>query len=69
MSYVLIPIVWTILSIGSFCAVHLQSRCPMSDCPICKTSENVKSSWTTGYQRQCSKCGVLFDEHGTEARL
>jgi hypothetical protein len=41
----------------------------MSDCPICKTTENVRPSWTTGYRRRCSECGVLFDDHGTGATL
>ncbi|MGN8213959.1 MULTISPECIES: hypothetical protein [Halococcus] len=41
----------------------------MSDCPICKTTENVRPSWTTGYQRRCNECGVLFNEHSTRATL
>jgi transposase-like protein len=41
----------------------------MSACPVCKTTENVKPSWMTGYQRRCTACGVLFNETGTGTTL
>jgi hypothetical protein len=41
----------------------------MSPCPVCKTTENVKPSWMTGYQRRCTACGVLFNETGPSTTL
>jgi hypothetical protein len=41
----------------------------MSPCLVCKTTENVKPSWMTGYQRRCTACGVLFNETGAGATL